>query len=686
MFIAVKSIKSMSLDDQVDAVRQAIWRYCDQMMADQRRYGSESDPCPSLDAVAIYDSYAIVRLGLAHYRVDYTITNDGVQLADREQWQQVEPTWSVVKSLPPTEDTLISFGGSIKALGNGKVGGYLVLFGSADQTDASPMRDFFTPDTDFDVDWEAGPVKCSVYYQHGLDPVLKTRKLANATLTKDDIGIWTETQLALRDEYERTIYAMTEAGKQAWSSGTAPHLVERKAVGNAHQIVRWPLGLDASLTPTPAEPRIQAVALKSYIAELQPQANPQGAGDAPAVAAKTTPAISVVTTPSQSPSQSPKENSTMDPNELAAMKTQLGTITAILQRFETDPAVKSAGLVTVDGGKADKGVKSFADFLIAIKRNDAVRLAEHYGSTKTLSEDSGASGGYLTPTEYSNEIFEIAAEEEIVYPRAYKHPMSTNQTQIPVLKQTGGSAGVSGFFGGVVMNWTEENTALTETTPTFEMMDLICHSLGGFTVASNQIQADSAAGLEALLKRLFGRSVGWTRDYAFIRGNGVKKPQGFFNSPALIQVTRNTSNDFKIADAAGMLSRLPQSSWGKALWIFSQTVLPKLVTLAADSSNGVTFMPNLRDKIAGTLLGLPFTFSEKVPALGTAGDVNLVDLSYYVIGDRKQIEIAMSEHFRFTQLQNTWRVDTRTEGRPWVKSTITLADGATTVSPFVQLN
>jgi len=160
-------------------------------------------------------------------------------------------------------DTLISFGASVKALGDGQVGGYLVRFSS--ERDPDLARDFFTRTTDFDTEF---PGHSSVYYEHGLDATLKHRKLGKATLEMDDVGIWAEAQLALRDEYEQKVYEMAKAGKLGWSSGTAAHLVQREKVGEAHKVVSWPLGLDASLTPKPCEPRCTIVSVKSYLAEI----------------------------------------------------------------------------------------------------------------------------------------------------------------------------------------------------------------------------------------------------------------------------------------------------------------------------------------------------------------------------------------------------------------------------------
>lgn len=164
---------------------------------------------------------------------------------------------------PFADDSLVMFGSAVKDLGNGRVGGFLVVFGDEDNTDATDTRDFFTGETDYDLNLR-GDVKSTVYYDHGFDEDMGLRKLAGGSLEVKDAGVWIETQLALRDEYEEAIYQLVKDGKLGWSSGTATHLVERKKHDNgSHEITRWPLGLDASLTPTPAEPRTLALPLKS---------------------------------------------------------------------------------------------------------------------------------------------------------------------------------------------------------------------------------------------------------------------------------------------------------------------------------------------------------------------------------------------------------------------------------------
>lgn len=151
-------------------------------------------------------------------------------------------------------------GGGVKALGNGKIGGYLVVFGDAETKDLE--GDYFTPETEFS--WPVGEHRLCVYH-HGMDDKLGKKRLAGPgvrLVKRDDIGLWVEAQMNLRDEWERAIYGLVEAGKLGWSSGTAGHMVEREPDG---KILLWPV-VEGSPTPQPAEPRAKAVPVKA----LQP--------------------------------------------------------------------------------------------------------------------------------------------------------------------------------------------------------------------------------------------------------------------------------------------------------------------------------------------------------------------------------------------------------------------------------
>jgi phage head maturation protease len=164
-------------------------------------------------------------------------------------------------------EAYILFGSEVKTRGNDIVDGHLVLFSTKADPDISLKRDFFTPnDTDYDLEFTD---RSRVYYQHGLDKQLGTTKLGVGEMKQDDAGIWIEAQLQQRDDYEKAVFKMAKAGKLGWSSGVPAHLVRREKQDNgAHKVLYWPLGLDASLTPNPAEPRTFA-SVKSLLETLE---------------------------------------------------------------------------------------------------------------------------------------------------------------------------------------------------------------------------------------------------------------------------------------------------------------------------------------------------------------------------------------------------------------------------------
>ena len=160
------------------------------------------------------------------------------------------------------------------------------------------------------------------------------------------------------------------------------------------------------------------------------------------------------------------------------------------------------------------------------------------------------------------------------------------------------------------------------------------------------------------------------------------------NASATVAVTRAGATQVQFADVAGMWAKLLPHSWSRAVWAFSPSVVPQLLQLK-DGANraifisidqGATKSPNW------SLLGRPAFPTEKLPALGTKGDLMLIDPTLYVVGDRMQIEIAASEHVHFLKNQTTWRVIERVDGQPWLDNAITLQDASTQVSPFVVLN
>lgn len=156
------------------------------------------------------------------------------------------------------DELLITFGGAVKAAGNGRLEGLLVPFGNPEQLDLD--GEFFDAGTDFDREF---PTKVSTYYDHGMDEKLGRKRLTRAAVKADEAGVWLEDQLDLSQKYHQMIYSLAEQGKLFLSSGAASHLVEKERAEKGVRITQWPLA-EASYTVHPANPNATVQALKHY--------------------------------------------------------------------------------------------------------------------------------------------------------------------------------------------------------------------------------------------------------------------------------------------------------------------------------------------------------------------------------------------------------------------------------------
>ncbi len=325
-----------------------------------------------------------------------------------------------------------------------------------------------------------------------------------------------------------------------------------------------------------------------------------------------------------------------------------------------------------------------------------------------LAENAGGTGGYLIPPQFQAEMLTIEAEESFIQPRCRIVPMTTRSFTWPVLDITTVQAsGVSPYYGGIIGTWLPEGVLFNQTKPGFTLSEWTAWDLTMFCIASNQLLADNGVGLDAILTQLFGGAMTWYKEFAFLQGLGAgsSMPLGVLNSPATILQSRNTPGRFLLADAAAMLSHLQARSRDSACWIIHQSVLPQLIQMVdggfAASAASASFPAGNRPmwlspmgangegalamKLPDTFLhGLPLYVTEKLPTLGTTGDVLLVDWSQYVIGQRMEIQIDLSSHFLFQTNQIAYRVVARCDGRPWLRSAITDQAGWQ-VSPFLAL-
>lgn len=314
------------------------------------------------------------------------------------------------------------------------------------------------------------------------------------------------------------------------------------------------------------------------------------------------------------------------------------------------------------------------------------------GARKDMVESVGASGGFLVPPEAFSTV--LAAMQEtmsLIRSRATIIRMRRRQIQVPVLDQTGTTAGRPHWFGGLRAYWTEEAGLKTQSDAAWRQITLVAHKLAAYARVSDELIDDAVISLTDFLMGPMGFPgvIAWMEENAFWNGTGAGQPQGILNSPALITVNRADQNNVTYPDVVNMRAKLH----GRGIWVASQSTLPALLQMAGPASNpnfvwgpGPLGQTALGD-IPGVLLGLPLYFSEHLPLMSntSVGDLMLVDPKYYLIGDRQATTLASTIYDRFQYDETSYRAVHRVDGQGWLSAALTWADGTTATSPFVAL-
>lgn len=344
------------------------------------------------------------------------------------------------------------------------------------------------------------------------------------------------------------------------------------------------------------------------------------------------------------------------------------------------------------GAKHDGTFEDIGDVLYTLSehsfKNDAMtrKLESLRNDASSLKPSDG---GFLIPETLRAQVLQLSIEQAIVRSRATVMPMDSLRVPIPAVDST---SNVSSIFGGITGFWTEEGATLTESRPRFGRVVLEAHKLTLYVEVPNELIMDSRPSYTTFIDTMFPQAIAWFEDVAFFVGGGVGEPLGFLNAPGRVEVSRNPAGAaVEWVDITNMYSRMLPQSIGNAVWIVSPDVLPSLLTMIVAGSTSAVWLggggfPAAASAPPMTMLGRPLIVSEKARAAGSAGDVNFVDFTHYLLGDRQAMTARQSEEFRFNEDATAFRVIERIDGRPWVSDPIVPQNNsANTLSPYIKL-
>ncbi len=527
----------------------------------------------------------------------------------------------------------------VKALGNGKIGGYGVVFTGPAQKDL--QGDYFTPDTNL---WLEHYPTVPVIYQHGMDKKMGTRVIGRATSRADPTGVWYETQLNLRDEYEQAIYSLAEAGKLGYSSGSLPHLVRRKPDG---KLVSWPVA-ELTLTPNPAAgPYLTSVAVIKSVYEqagLQPILLTEDLpmadeikNDIPAPVLPVAPAEQQPKQAEQAKPAEPEGVKAMD--ELTISKLIDGKLESALKPY-LSPVVKSGYAGKAGADAAGDAVKAFKAYL-------------HTGAkTKALEGGTDSEGGYLIPDQFVTELVSGLTDASLIR-QAGARILTVNSDRIVVPALTNSGAAVL----------TDEEAAYSEVDPAFTQVVFTPFKFTRTVKVSEELAADAAFDVwgQALAPD-FTQAFAAAENAYLTTGTGSGQPQGVVTGAGVGKTTAGATaiTADEVIDLYHSLGYLYRQN---AVWMMADSTIAYIRKLK-DSTGQYLWQPGMQAGHPDMILGRPVVTNNSMAAIAsTAKTVLFGDFKYYWIAQRAGFSIDRNPYLYMANGQVGFFARQRVDGR-----------------------
>jgi HK97 family phage major capsid protein len=300
-------------------------------------------------------------------------------------------------------------------------------------------------------------------------------------------------------------------------------------------------------------------------------------------------------------------------------------------------------------------------------------------------------GGFLVQIDFAASVFMLAHDMGEILQRVSKTPISANANglKIPGVDETSRATGSR--WGGVASNWAAEGVAGTESRPKFRLVEFDLKKLISKMTVTDELLMDTTA-LTSIAATAFSEEIMFMTEDGVVEGTGVGQPLGYLNSKALVTIAAE-KGQAPATVAKENIDKMWQASWGRSrknmVWLYNQDVESQLAALNGPVGTGgeLVYMPpgGLSEAPYARLKGRPIIPIEYAAALGTPGDISLVDLSQYMLVDKGGVQMATSIHIAFDTDEMRFRVTYRVDGKPMWAAPLAPFKGSTTRSPFVAL-
>lgn len=346
----------------------------------------------------------------------------------------------------------------------------------------------------------------------------------------------------------------------------------------------------------------------------------------------------------------------------------------------------------------DKDLKVFSSLgeqlkaIYAFRKNGVKdeRLQQVNNAVLGSNEGTGADGGFALQTDFAGQILESAVEQSPLLNRLDRYTCSSAANAMRWLSADETDVSKS-VFGGVQMYWASEGATVAASKPQFRELKMDLEKMMGFAYCTDEMLTDAA-----FMTGFFGTAFTLAADRllteSVISGDGVGKPLGILNSKAIITVDKESTQaagTFLGANAIKMQARAMPRNRDRLVWLMHPDAEELLPYLSIQSGEAAKFLWNPEGGLGNfdtqRVLNKPVLFEDSCSALGSKGDINLVDPMYYILLTKGTAKQDWSVHVEFLTDQNCFRMVYRCNGAPKIEKPLTIKNSAKTRSPFVTL-
>jgi HK97 family phage major capsid protein len=307
------------------------------------------------------------------------------------------------------------------------------------------------------------------------------------------------------------------------------------------------------------------------------------------------------------------------------------------------------------------------------------------------SEGSGVDGGFAVPPDFRQDIVQKVMGVDSLVGRTDQLTSSSNTIVMPKDE-------IAPWQGtNPRAYWEDEAAQIPQSKIALGTDSIRLNKLTSLVPVTEELMEDAPA-LDAFLRRKIAQAIDYKIQDAIINGNGVGKPLGILNSPALVTVSQEGSqpaDTLYAENIMNMWSRMYAPCRSRAVWLYNQDCEPQLMQMSlkiknmagAENVGGFPiYVPpgGLSASPYGTLLGRPMVPCESCATVGDIGDIIFADLTQYrTITKAGGMRTDISIHLWFDYDIVAFRVIIRIGGMPWWGAPITAAKSSNSLSCFV---